>query len=388
MHNLDEAAAGVQKTGSDGMDMLPSKYQLFDPLPDDDYQRLKDDIAERGILVPVELDETGAILDGHHRIRIAKELGIKDYPTLVRVGLTEEQKRCHVRALNILRRHLTKEQRDAHIKAMRQEGMSTRAIADVLGVNASTVSRNTGVAFATPEKVTGKDGKQYPARKPRQQAVIARSEAEVSRAIDAIGRAETIPEKLTDVKQLEREVNRQHAQNKPQDVPLPTDKYRVIYADPPWKYGNTMPEYFYEQADHYPLMTVEELCAMPVKEIAEDNAVLFMWVTSPILEESFQVINAWGFKYKASFVWDKIKHNMGHYNSVRHEFLLVCVRGSCQPDVKKLFDSVVSEERTEHSKKPETFRNIIDTIYTHGKKLELFARTTAEGWEVFGNEYG
>jgi N6-adenosine-specific RNA methylase IME4 len=109
-------------------------------------------------------------------------------------------------------------------------------------------------------------------------------------------------------------------------------------------------------------------------------------VTSPILEESFQVIRAWGFKYKASFVWDKVHHNMGHYNSVRHEFLLVCVRGSCQPDVRKLFDSVQSIERTEHSKKPAEFYGIIETIYTNGDRLEMFARNPREGWKGYGHQ--
>lgn len=168
---------------------------------------------------------------------------------------------------------------------------------------------------------------------------------------------------------------------------FPTGKYRVIYADPPWDYGNTMPLVsFGEQADHYPPMSMEDICAMDVAGIADDDAVLFLWVTSPILEESFEVVKAWGFQYKASFVWDKQKHVMGHYNSVRHELLLVCVRGSCQPDVQKLFDSVISEERTEHSRKPEVFRQIIDTIYPYGKRIELFARRPIEGWEAYGNE--
>ena len=167
---------------------------------------------------------------------------------------------------------------------------------------------------------------------------------------------------------------------------IPSGKYRVIYADPPWKYGNNMPEYFGEQADHYGLMSIKEICSLPVKDMAEDNAVLFLWVTSPILEEAFEVIRAWDFEYKASFVWDKMKHNMGHYNSVRHEFLLVCVRGSCMPDEAKLFDSVLSIERTEHSRKPEEFRKIIETIYPHGKRIELFARSTHDGWDAWGNE--
>lgn len=163
-------------------------------------------------------------------------------------------------------------------------------------------------------------------------------------------------------------------------------KYRVIYADPPWRYGNTMPDYAPDQEHHYPTMSFSEIMALPVRDITEENAVLFLWVTSPILEESFDVIKAWGFEYKSSFVWDKIKHNMGHYNSVRHELLLVCVRGSCQPDIRKLFDSVVSIERTTHSKKPEFFREIIDTIYPVGKRIELFAKEKTENWDVYGNQ--
>lgn len=163
-------------------------------------------------------------------------------------------------------------------------------------------------------------------------------------------------------------------------------KYRIIYADPPWSYHNAMPEYVTTPDDYYTLMSTQEICEMPVSEITEDNAVLFMWTTSPHLEESFEVVKSWGFKYKTTFIWDKIKHNMGHYNSVRHEILLVCTKGACTPDVRKLFDSVVSIERTRHSEKPEQFREIIETIYTHGNKIELFARQAPAGWDVFGNQ--
>lgn len=169
-------------------------------------------------------------------------------------------------------------------------------------------------------------------------------------------------------------------------APMPNGKYRVIYADPPWSYGNTMPPGTTQPDEYYRLMPTAEIAAMPVKDLAEDDAVLFMWTTSPHLEESFDVIHGWGFKYKTSFIWDKVKHNMGHYNSVRHEFLLVCVRGSCPPDVPKLFDSVQVCERTEHSVKPELFREIIDTIYPFGSRLELFARRPVGGWDVYGNE--
>ena len=76
---------------------------------------------------------------------------------------------------------------------------------------------------------------------------------------------------------------------------------------------------------------------------------------------------------------------MGHYNSVRHELLLVCVRGKCTPDNNKLYDSVQSIERKEHSAKPKEFISIIDDLYKYGERIELFCRSPHDGWDVWGN---
>lgn len=170
---------------------------------------------------------------------------------------------------------------------------------------------------------------------------------------------------------------------------MPSGKYRIIYADPPWKYNDECENGAIQSKGaqhHYPTMTIDELCSIELPEI-EHNAVLFLWTTSPLLEDSFKIIKAWGFKYKTSFVWDKVKHNMGHYNSVRHEFLLICTKGSCTPDNMKLFDSVQTIEKTNiHSQKPEEFRNIIDTLYPNGKRIELFSRVNIDNWDRYGNE--
>jgi len=169
-------------------------------------------------------------------------------------------------------------------------------------------------------------------------------------------------------------------------VKLPEGKFQVIYADPPWMYGNSMPNYVTTPTDYYPQMKLEDICNMPIRDIADTNAVLFLWVTSPILEESFQVIKAWGFKYKTSFIWDKIKHNMGHYSSVRHEILLLCIKGSYPLQNKKLYDSVLSLERTEHSKKPDYYYEMIEDLYPNSNKIELFSRNERKGWRVYGNQ--
>ena len=171
---------------------------------------------------------------------------------------------------------------------------------------------------------------------------------------------------------------------------LPTDKYRVLYADPPWEYGNA--QHGLEEQEtvletHYPTMSDGQLLAFPIWEIAADESVLFCWATSPRLPFAMQLISEWRFVYKAMFVWDKVKHNVGYYNSVRHELLLICTKGSCLPDVKELHDSVVTIERGEHSEKPAYFRELIDKMYPRGKRIELFARVPAtDKWDVWGNE--
>lgn len=166
-------------------------------------------------------------------------------------------------------------------------------------------------------------------------------------------------------------------------------KFRIIYADPPWQYDleQTSPQ-LGGAIKHYNSMSIEELCNLPIDSITEKDAVLFLWVTSPKLNLFLELMESWGFKYKTSFVWDKIKHNMGHYNSIRHEFLLIGGKGKSAPDVKKLFDSVQSIEKSDkHSEKPIEFINIIDELYIYGDRIELFCRDPKkENWFFWGNE--
>jgi len=196
-----------------------------------------------------------------------------------------------------------------------------------------------------------------------------------------------VEEKLT-VRELRKEIQQDKFAELQRDIPLPQDKYDVIYADPPWKYDDKLIDGYGAAEHHYPPMSIEELCDLPIENISDKNAVLFMWVTSPFVDECWDVIQAWGFEYKAMFVWDKVRHNYGHYNSVRHELLLICTKGSYLPQGKQLHDSVISIERSnEHSRKPEEFRQLIEQMYPQGRKIELFARgELPEGWKAWGNE--
>jgi transposase-like protein len=143
-------------------------WQLLPDLTDDEYQALKADIAERGVMVPIEYDERGDILDGHHRVRACRELGIRDWPTVTRGGMDEDAKAEHVLSLNLDRRHLSREQRRELVRGLRERGWSLRRIARRLGIGVMTTRRDaeSGVPDGTPDRSVGDDGKSYPAHRP------------------------------------------------------------------------------------------------------------------------------------------------------------------------------------------------------------------------------
>jgi N6-adenosine-specific RNA methylase IME4 len=173
-------------------------------------------------------------------------------------------------------------------------------------------------------------------------------------------------------------------------------QYRVIYADPPWKYNDSgappIAGSLGKAERHFPGMTIDEITALPVQAHAAENAVLLMWVTVPFLllnPGPREVLEAWGFTYKSNRTWNKVLGNPGHYGmQVIHEHLLVCTRGRCLPDVPLPHDdSCFTERRSDvHSEKPESCRQFIERHWTSGPYLELFGRKKVEGWHVFGND--
>lgn len=171
---------------------------------------------------------------------------------------------------------------------------------------------------------------------------------------------------------------------------LPPDRYRIVYADPPWAYGDerTGLQGYTAAETHYPTMKLPELCALDVRSLAADDSVLFMWATFPLLPDALDVMKAWGFTYKQAFVWDKVRRNFGNYHAANAEILMIGTRGSGTPEVRIEHDQVqVIEKTAKHSEKPEEFRAIIDSLYPTGNRIELFRRGVAPaGWTVWGNE--
>lgn len=165
-----------------------------------------------------------------------------------------------------------------------------------------------------------------------------------------------------------------------------TKKYNVIYADPPWQYDYSQST-AREIENQYPTMTLEDICNLPINNVAGTDCVLFMWATSPKLSEAMEVLQAWGFEYRTNGVWIKDKIGMGYYFRQQHELLLIATRGNIpapSPDAR--VSSVIEAPRTDHSKKPEQVYEIIERMYGDLPMIELFCRNRREGWEAWGNQ--
>ena len=199
-----------------------------------------------------------------------------------------------------------------------------------------------------------------------------------------------------------------------EEVGFPNESYHVIYADPPWQYNDKKKAGRTKcgAENHYPTMSLEEIKKLPVQEISEENSVLFLWVTFPMIEEGLEVIKSWGFEYKTlGFDWTKLNkdksvwHGVGAYAKSNNEICLMGVRGKVGRLLKDKEGNVVKTNpkeklrvksnyvssnvqavRQRHSKKPEEVRKRIEELFGEVSRIELFAREKAEGWTVWGNE--
>jgi N6-adenosine-specific RNA methylase IME4 len=175
------------------------------------------------------------------------------------------------------------------------------------------------------------------------------------------------------------------------DAPLPRDRrYPVIYADPPWAFDVYDAESGLDRcaAAHYPTLELEEICALPVADLATPDAVLFLWSTCPHLKKALQVLDAWGFEYRTNIVWVKNQPGLGYWVRNQHELLLIGARGDMRsPAEDARPPSVITAPKREHSHKPDEAYALIERMYPDLPRIELFARGEARpGWVVWGNE--
>lgn len=188
---------------------------------------------------------------------------------------------------------------------------------------------------------------------------------------------------------------------------FPNKKYQIIYADPPWQYDDKLTggKVWGSVENHYNTMSVEELKKLPIKNISDDDCILFMWITWPKLVEALELIESWGFKYRtAAFVWVKTfngrtHRGMGRWTRSNTEVILLARKGKISRQSKRIsqvvstFDdngwtpeTVISELKG-HSVKPDIFRRkIVSLMGNELSRIELFARTKIHGWDVWGND--
>ena len=181
--------------------------------------------------------------------------------------------------------------------------------------------------------------------------------------------------------------------------PLPDRQYTVIYADPPWSYsqGGTTKSSHGIAKQHYPTMTTEDICKLPVRKICGGGAAGFMWATFPNITEAVKVLEAWGFTYKtAAFVWIKKNRKnggnfwgMGAYTRANAEVCLLGVSPGFRAKDRirsHRVHQVIEAPFEGHSKKPDETRRRIVELLGDVPRLEMFARDRAPGWDAWGNE--
>ena len=391
---------------------------LFPLLSGEEFAALTNDIAEHGLRDPICLHTDGSIVDGRNRYRACLAAGVK--PDFYTFDGTDAELLPYVLSLNLHRRHLNPTQlgfvgaeveeyyaiearkRQAtstggttpQLLADRQEaggdtkkGNAQDHAAEAVGTSARGIARAKKIRReGAPEIVSACiDGT---LRATDAAEILDLSHDEQRQCLEAVqqGQARTVTKAK---KQQRNQAKREAAQALRHTSP---DTYNVLYCDPPWQYSNS--GVAGAASNHYPTMPTDELCNFLGQsgiQVAE-NAVLFMWVTVTHVPDALEILRAWGFQYKTQMVWVKSNRvgtgaGTGFYVRGQHELLLIATRGSMLPlDRSVAVGSVHSEPTREHSRKPDAYYEMIESLYPDCSRIEIFARTQREGWTSYGNE--
>jgi N6-adenosine-specific RNA methylase IME4 len=324
-----------------------------------DLRSLADSISEVGLLHPVVVTPEGRLIAGQRRLEACRLLGWDEVPVTVVDLLQAARGEAHEnfvrkdllpseivalkRAIEPLERRAARERQgsrtDLCLPATVAEcqGAARDKIARYLGVGKTTIDRAEAVVEAAEEE-------------PEQYGYLVEQMDRSGKVAGAYRRLEV----LKQARELEAAVTE-----------LPTGPFQVIVADPPWQYdtGNSLP---------YPTMAIDEIKAIPVGDIADENATLWLWTTNTHLPVAFDVLTAWGFEYKTILTWVKDRMGTGEWLRGQTEHCLLGARG--KPVFLHGSDSTALEAaRREHSRKPAQFYDLVERICP-GSRVELFSR--------------
>jgi N6-adenosine-specific RNA methylase IME4 len=336
-----------------------------------DLHSLADSIGEVGLLHPVVVTQEGRLIAGQRRLEACRSLGWTEIPVTVVDLLQAARGEAHE---NFVRKDLLPseivalkraieplERREARQRqGVRADLCHPATVAECQGPSRDKIARYLGVGKTTID---------------RAEAVVEAAEEDpeeygyLVEQMDRSGKVAGAFRRLAVLRQA-KELDAAAPE-------LPTGPFQVIVADPPWRYesGGSLP---------YPTMDIEEIKAMPVAEIADENAILWLWTTNAHLRVAFDVVTAWGFEYRTLLTWVKDRMGTGEWLRGQTEHCMLAVRG------RPVFlhgnhATVLEATRREHSRKPEEFYAMVEET-SPGGKLDLFCRTERPGWHVYGDE--
>jgi N6-adenosine-specific RNA methylase IME4 len=383
-------------------------------------QALADDIREHGQREPVILFH-GEVLDGRNRLRACELAGVEPWVETRDDASVGDSPARFVLSLNLLRRHLDESQRamvggrakplfEAEASARQRGGqggilLSANLREATVAAQAGKASSHAAAQVSVSPRSVEHASKVLAHGAPALVAAVDRGEvavstaAEIARALPVAEQTELVARGEKEILRASKEIRARRAEER-RDERMETlaaiatgnrgfdgvGTYPVIYADPPWRYDVVESESRAIE-NHYPTMSNEDIYALPIQPLCTDDAVLFLWATSPKLAEAMQVVAAWGFNYKTCMVWVKDKIGMGYYARQQHELLLIATRGAPPtPAPADRPSSVVNATRDAHSAKPTEFYELIERMYPGLPKIELFCRSPRDGWSAWGNQ--
>lgn len=361
---------------------INKKYEkLVPPLQEEDYDRLFNSIKENGLREPIIINKEGIILDGHNRFKICEKLNkpIKTRTEQFENKLVEEK---YVIESNLQRRHLNdfqkaelgiplleiekelaKENQRLHHDRVRPNGQkhSRDLVSKQIGVSSRTFERAKVIIEKAPEEIKQK-----------------------------------VRENKISITQAYNRINNKKKIKKQESLPLPKGKYQILYADPPWFYGNFHNSYDTGKtsAELYNVMNINELKKLEIPKLSYDDSVLLMWVTYPCLEWGLELIKEWGFTYRTvAFTWVKRNKNgkgyffgLGNYTRANAEICLLATKGKGLTIKSHSVEQICDAPLTKHSEKPDEIRDRIVELFGNVKRVELFARKKVRGWQSWGDE--
>jgi N6-adenosine-specific RNA methylase IME4 len=343
-------------------------------------------IDRLGLLHPIVVDGNGRLVAGARRLAAVRLLGWRDVPVRIVRTLTDGANALRAeRDENNERKPFTPSETVSIARALEP---LERAEAKKRLTHGGRPKRGQKRSGQLPDHSTG-------STRDKLASVVGVSGRTLDKARAVVEAAEREPKKFTLLRdQMDRTGNvhgafrelekvRQAERIAAEPLPLPDGRYRVIVADVPWRYDVRAGDITHRSACPYPDMSLEDICALPVKKLAAKDCVLWLWTTNAHMRESFAVLEAWGFQSKTILTWAKSRFGNGHWLRGQTEHCHLAVRG--KPTILLTNQStLLTASAGAHSEKPEAFYQLVRQICP-GYKVELFARRRRKGFAVHGN---